>query len=74
MDMTQLLSIIILPRLAYNFDSWCANMNSMANIEFQTSSNMKETSSRLGDLEKVVREYIQREKKVPESPPPGKNS
>ena len=43
------------------------------NLEFQTSSDVKETSSRLGKLEKVVREYIQREKKVPESPP-GKNS
>jgi hypothetical protein len=33
MDMTFLLSI-----LAYNFDSRCANVNSIANIEFQASS------------------------------------
>jgi hypothetical protein len=62
------------PRLAYNFDSRCANVNSMANIEFQISGDMKVLSSRLDDLEKVAQEYVQGEKKVPKSPPQGKNS
>jgi hypothetical protein len=37
----------------------------MANIEFQASSDMKEMSSNLDDLEKVILESIQRENKVP---------
>jgi hypothetical protein len=53
-----------LQRLAYNSDSRCANVNSMADIEVQASSDMKEMSSRLDDLEKVVRESIQRDSTV----------
>jgi hypothetical protein len=43
-------------------------MTDLLSVITKLSSDMKEMSSRLDDLEKVVRGCIQREKKVPESP------